>query len=131
MPMGELYGGVVFLVALIAAHPEVRAIYWFTDCDAVKAATNSGSSPSPQMNHLLWWLFQQRAHVQLIALHIQGKRNWGADGLSRDGVEGDTIANVSRLCGGGWHGAPAAGAAKGEGTCFCCGCGAAAVTKSR
>lgn len=94
MPMGELYGGVVFLVALIAAHPEVHAVYWFTDCDAAKAATNSGSSPSPQMNHLLWWLFQRRSHVQLIALHIQGKRNWGADGLSRDGVEGDTVANV-------------------------------------
>ena len=46
------------------------------------------------MNHLLWWLFQRRSHVQLIALHIQGKRNWGADGLSRDGVEGDTVANV-------------------------------------
>ena len=32
--------------------------------------------------------------VQLIALHIQGKRNWGADGLSQDGVEGATIADV-------------------------------------
>ena len=50
--------------------------------------------PSPQMNHLIWWLFQRRAHVQLIALHIPGKRNWGADGLSRDGVEGASIADV-------------------------------------
>ena len=46
MPMGELYDGVVFLVALIAAHPEVRAVYWFTDCDAAKAAVNSGLSPT-------------------------------------------------------------------------------------
>ena len=69
--------------------------------------------------------------MQLIALHIQGKRNWGADGLSRDGVEGDTVANVLDSAAGSWHGAPAAGAARGKGICFCCGCGAATVSKSR
>ena len=94
MPMGELYGGVVFLVALIAAHPEVRAVYWFTDCDAAKAAVNSNSSPSPQMNRLLSWLFQRSDQVQILALHVPGKRNWASDGLSRNGVEGASIAEV-------------------------------------
>ena len=33
--------------------------------------------------------------MRLLALHIPGKRNWGADGLSRDGVEGATVARCS------------------------------------
>jgi hypothetical protein len=94
MPMGELYGGVAFLVALLEAYPDTKAVYWFTDCDAAKAAVNSSASPSPQMNHLLRWLFDKYSHVRLLALHIPGKRNWGADGLSRDGVEGATVAEV-------------------------------------
>ena len=94
MPMGELFGGVVFLVALLQEFPRTRAVYWFTDCDAAKAAVNSSSSPSPQMNHLLAWLFDRYSHVRLLALHIPGKRNWGADGLSRDGVEGATVDDV-------------------------------------
>ena len=32
--------------------------------------------------------------MRLLALHIPGKRNWGADGLSRDGVEGATVDDV-------------------------------------
>ena len=94
MPMGELYGGVAFLVALLGAYPDTKAVYWFTDCDAAKAAVNSSASPSPQMNHLLRWLFEKYSNTRLLALHIPGKRNWGADGLSRDGVEGATVAEV-------------------------------------
>jgi hypothetical protein len=46
------------------------------------------------MNHLLRWLFEKYSNTRLLALHIPGKRNWGADGLSRDGVEGATVAEV-------------------------------------
>lgn len=94
MPMGELYGGVAVVAALLEAYPDATAVYWFTDCDAAKAAVNSNSSPSPQMNCLLKWLFQRCRRVQILALHIPGKRNWGSDGLSRDGVEGASVAEV-------------------------------------
>ena len=94
MPFGELYGMVVFAVALLDAYPGMHSVIFFTDCDAAKAATNTGSSPSPQMNWLLAWLFKRHPHVQFLALHIAGKRNWGADGLSRDGADGATIAEV-------------------------------------
>ena len=53
MPMGELCGGVAMLAALLVAYSDATAVYWFNDCDAVKAAVNSSSSPSPQMNRLL------------------------------------------------------------------------------
>ena len=94
MPMGELYGGVAMLAALLVAYPDATAVYWFTDCDAAKAAVNSSSSPSPQMNRLLSWLFQRSGQVQILALHVPGKRNWASDGLSRNGVEGSSIAEV-------------------------------------
>ena len=94
MPMGELYGGVAMLAALLVAYPDATAVYWFTDCDAAKAAVNSNSSPSPQMNRLLSWLFQRSDQVQILALHVPGKRNWASDGLSRNGVEGSSIAEV-------------------------------------
>jgi hypothetical protein len=55
---------------------------------------NTSSSPSPQMNWLLAWLFRRHPRAQFLALHIAGKRNWGADGLSRDGADGATIADV-------------------------------------
>ena len=52
MPFGELFGMVVYAIALIERFPDITAIYMFTDCDAAKAAVNSGASPSPQMNAL-------------------------------------------------------------------------------
>jgi hypothetical protein len=94
MPFGELFGMVVFAVALLDAYPKMHSVIFFTDCDAAKAATNTGSSPSPQMNWLLAWLFRRHPQVQFLALHIAGKRNWGADGLSRDGADGATIKEV-------------------------------------
>ena len=94
MPAGELYGAIVMAIALAARFPHLRALYLFTDCDAAKAALNAGASGSEQMNALLLWLHRERPKLQLLALHIPGKLNWAADGLSRDGTDGAAVAEV-------------------------------------
>ena len=38
MPFGELFGMVVFAVALLDAYPGMHSVIFFTDCDAAKAA---------------------------------------------------------------------------------------------
>ena len=42
----------------------------------------------------MWLVEHIPQHVQQLALHIKGKFNWAADGLSRDGAGGATAAEV-------------------------------------
>ena len=85
MPAGEGIGAVVFADAIAAALPGLRYLIIFTDSTAVVAALQSGNSPSPQLNFIVRWLFERRPYLQILALHQPGKRNDGADRLSRAG----------------------------------------------
>ena len=85
MPAGEGIGAVVFADALAATLEGLRHLIIFTDSTAVVAALQSGNSPSPQLNFIVRWLFDRRPQLQILALHQPGKRNDGADRLSRSG----------------------------------------------
>ena len=69
----------------------------FTDSSATEAATNSGNSPSPQMNYLVRWLVERWANVQFLAMWVPGILNDAADGISRMGLESRVSAG---RCGG-------------------------------
>ena len=83
MPAGEGLGAVIFADLLATALMGLTHLVLFTDSSAVAAALNSNSSPSPQINHLVKWLFERHPRLQLIAIHQPGVRNSAADGLSR------------------------------------------------
>ena len=55
-----------------------------------------GVSGSPQLHFVLQQMLTELGAAQILAIHQPGKRNWGADGLSRDGNGGATVAEVLR-----------------------------------
>jgi len=94
MPAGEMVGIAAIALAVMKRLGGVTDVYSFTDASAAQAAINSGSSGSRQLHALLVWLFDRAGDTQFLALHQQGKRNWAADALSRDGHGGSTIREV-------------------------------------
>ena len=101
MPAGEGIGAVVFADILAATLPELQYLIVFTDSTAVVAALQTGNSPSPQLNFIVRWLFERRPRLQVLALHQPGKRNDGADRLSRAGsaaVLAEATAIGARIC---------------------------------
>ena len=83
MPAGEGLGAVIFADLLASALPGLTHLVLFSDSTAVVAALNSNSSPSPQLNMLVRWLFERHPRLQVLAIHQPGVRNSAADGLSR------------------------------------------------
>ena len=59
MLAGEGIGAVVFTDEMATLLPNLTHLYVFTDSTAVEAAINSASSPSPQMNVVVSWLFDR------------------------------------------------------------------------
>ena len=101
MPAGEGIGAVVFADILASTLPELQYLIVFTDSTAVVAALQTGNSPSPQLNFIVRWLFERRPRLQVLALHQPGKRNDGADRLSRAGsaaVLAEATAIGARIC---------------------------------
>ena len=91
MPAAEAAGLIAVVLAAAQRLGGVTHAYAFTDSAASKAAVNSGASGSPQLNHLLRFLFGEAPGVQFLAIHQRGVRNWAADALSRDGNGGATV----------------------------------------
>lgn len=83
MPAGEGIGVVALAAALVRRLPGLAHLTIFTDAQPVASAINSGNSESPQLNFIVRWLLDAFPRLQLLALHQPGKRNDGADGLSR------------------------------------------------
>ena len=83
MPAGEGLGAVIFADLLALAIPSMTHLVLFSDSSAVVAALNSNSSPSPQLNMLVQWLFERHPSLQVLAIHQPGVRNSASDGLSR------------------------------------------------
>ena len=94
MPAGEAGGIFAIVIAAVERVPGVTHVYIFTDCAAAADAINSAASGSPQINLLLMWFLGHVRGIQLLAIHQPGKRNRAADGLSRDGRGGETVATV-------------------------------------
>ena len=83
MPAGEGLGAVIFADQLASVLEGLTHLVLFSDSSAVVAALNSNSSPSPQLNMLVQWLFERHPKLQVLAIHQPGVRNSAADGLSR------------------------------------------------
>lgn len=94
MPAGEMAGTCAIALAAMRRLGDVASVHVFTDCEPSQLAINTDASGSPQLNFLLRWLQQQLGATQALAWHQPGKRNWAADGLSRDGNGGATVAEV-------------------------------------
>ena len=94
MPAGELSGSAAIALAVRLRLPGLAYLHVHTDCEPGRVAMNSGASSSPQMNFILDWFLGELGDTQLLAWHQPGKRNWAADGLSRDGNGGATAAEV-------------------------------------
>ena len=86
MALGELFGLAVMAEALHATLAEVSHLIMFSDSSAAVGAIQSACSPSPQMNHVLQWLFDKLGSVQVLAVHQPGVHNPVADAISRDGL---------------------------------------------
>ena len=95
MPAGKCGMLAGILTAMLRKCIELDAFvshaFTFTDSIATKSTVNHDGSPSPQLTFLITWLtkrLQELAKetgtrtVQLLAVHVAGVRNVGADRLS-------------------------------------------------
>ena len=96
MPAGEMAGTAAMVLAVRQRLEGVACVYAFTDCEPSQLAINSNASGSPQLHFVLQQMLTELGAAQILAIHQPGKRNWGADGLSRDGNGGATVAEVLR-----------------------------------
>ena len=96
MPAGEMAGTMAIVLAVMQRLDGVAFVYAFTDCEPSQLAINSNASGSPQLHFVLQRLLEGLGAAQVLAAHQPGKRNWAADGLSRDGRGGATIEEVLR-----------------------------------
>ena len=96
MPAGEMAGTAAMVLAVQQRLEGVACVYAFTDCEPSQLAINSNASGSPQLHFVLQQMLTELGAAQILAIHQPGKRNWGADGLSRDGNGGATVAEVLR-----------------------------------
>ena len=86
MAAGELFGLAIMAEALYASLGGMTHIIMFSDSSATVGAVQTACSPSPQMNHILQWLFGKIGRTQVLAVHQPGVRNVVADAISRHGL---------------------------------------------